>query len=177
MGIGAAPAIRGLFHPYLDDETPRYTQTSLPTPTYEHTYACFESHMASSSLVCDTRLVLLPLLSFLVPPPRSHTHTRTHGRPPPRVSRHTVASYRARTFARGRFVHVHNTRGRVRFPRQPASRCLRGEMPLISIFRRVEMDPPDFHYPPPPRYKCAPVVVRARTRVATVTQRPPFSEG
>lgn len=155
MGIGAAPAIRGLFHPYLDDETPRYTQTSLPTPTYEHTYACFESHMASSSLVCDTRLVLLPLLSFLVPPPRSHT--RTHGRPPPRVSRHTVASYRARTFARGRFIHVHNTRGRVRFPRQPVSRCLRGEMPLISIFRRVEMDPPAFHYSPsPPRYKCAP---------------------
>lgn len=113
LGIGAAPAIRGLFHPYLGDETPRYTQTSLPP---EHVRV--ESHTATRAY---TRLVLLPPLSFLVPPP---SHTRTHTTGLLHVSRHTVASYRAHTFARGRgrFVHVY-TRGRVRFPRQPVAAC------------------------------------------------------
>ena len=36
LGIGAAPAIRGLFHPYLDGETPRYTQTpDIHAATYK----------------------------------------------------------------------------------------------------------------------------------------------
>ena len=91
-----------------------------------------------------------PPLPFLVPP-LSHKRTHAHTIGLLHVSRHTVASYRAHTFARGRgrFVHVY-TRGRVRFPRQPVAAC--GERDAFNKYLPWSGDgPPAFH----PRYKCA----------------------
>lgn len=165
LAIGAAPAIRGLFHPYLVGETSRGVTVARITVCV--TRMC----VPSSSSLSSSSSLLHPLYSSFSTCEIAYTNAHSQIR----RRECAVSSTGMRVFRYVRCAHAYtlvrvcacaHACGRAGLPRQ---RVLAGEMPLIGI-SLVEMDPLA------PRKRSAVCVsvwwrcIRAPTRVTTCTR-------